>query len=82
LAIDASYAAAYALTASCSTTLPNIGGVAPRDAYPKAEAAARQALSLDESLADAHFALGWTLALYNWDWAGAEREFRRGLEAH
>jgi serine/threonine-protein kinase len=80
LAIDASYAAAYALTASCSTTLPNLAGVAPHDAHPQAEAAARQALRLDEGRADAHFALGWTLASYNWNWAGAERAFRRGLE--
>lgn len=80
LAIDSSYAPAYALTASCYTTLPSVGPVAPHDAFPKAEAAARRALELDEGLADAHFALAWTLSGYEWNWAGAEREYRRGLE--
>jgi serine/threonine-protein kinase len=54
--------------------------VAPRDAFLKAESAARRALELDQDLADAHFALAWTLACYHWDWTGAEREYRRALE--
>ncbi len=80
LAIDSSYAPAYALRASCYNILPHIGQIAPNDAFPKAEAAARRALELDEGLADAHFALAWTLAAYKWDWTGAEQEYRRGLE--
>jgi len=80
LAIDSRYAPAYALTALCQGVLPNLGGGAPHDLYPMAAAAARRALDLDDSIADAHVALGWTLAAYDWDWAGAEREYRRGLE--
>jgi tetratricopeptide (TPR) repeat protein len=60
--------------------LPNIYGGTPHDLYPKAAAAARRAIELDDSLADAHFALAWTLACYDWNWSAAEREYRRGLE--
>lgn len=80
LTIDSTYAPAHALTSLCYTTLPNIGQAAPSETFPKANAAARRALELDEGIADAHFALGWTLANYDWSWSGAEREFRRGLE--
>jgi TolB-like protein/tetratricopeptide (TPR) repeat protein len=80
LAVDSGYAPAYALTALCQSMLPNIGGGAPQELYPKAKVAARRALELDDSLADAHFALAWTLASYDWDWPGAERQYRRGLE--
>ena len=47
---------------------------------PKAEAAARKALALDETLAEAHASLAGVLYRYHWDWAGAEREFQRSLE--
>jgi eukaryotic-like serine/threonine-protein kinase len=80
LAIDSSYAPAYALTASCQGILPLIASVSPHDAFPKAAAAARRALELDEGLADAHIALAWTLSTYEWNWPAAEREYSRGLE--
>jgi serine/threonine-protein kinase len=80
LAVDSRYAPAYALIAACQSTLPLIAAVVPNDAFPKAAAAAHRALELDDGLAEAHFALGWTLATYDWNWVAAEREFRRGLE--
>jgi len=80
IAIDSSYAPGHALAASCHNMLPHVSTVAPEDSFPKAQAAARRALQLDEDLADARFALAWTLAAYDWDWTGAEREYRRGLE--
>lgn len=52
----------------------------PREAMPRAEEAERKALKLDDSLAEAHAELGWVLCSYDWDWAGAEREFRRAEE--
>jgi tetratricopeptide (TPR) repeat protein len=79
LAIDSTYAPAYALTARCWGILPDIAPVAPEDAFPKALEASRRALELDERLAEAHFARAWTLAQYRWDWNGAEQEYRRGL---
>jgi len=56
------------------------GELPPREAMPRAKAAARTALELDEQLADAHTALALTRALYDWDWAGAERAYLRALE--
>ncbi len=46
----------------------------------KAKEAARRALALDDAMADAHAALAWVLLYHDWDWPGAEREFRRALE--
>jgi serine/threonine-protein kinase len=80
LSLDSNYAPAYALRASCLSLLPQLSGAAPSDAYPKAAVAARRALSLDSTNAEGHFGLAWTLASYDWDWPGAEREYRHGLE--
>jgi TolB-like protein/Tfp pilus assembly protein PilF len=53
--------------------------LAPRDTMPKAKAAAERALSFDETLAEAHVSLGIVHMLYEWDWAGAERELTRAI---
>jgi len=47
---------------------------------PKAKAAAMRALELDEMLAEAHTSLARVLAVYDWDWTGAEKEFKRAIE--
>jgi len=78
--LDPTYAAAHALMAACYNLLTYLAESAPRDVFPRAKAAARKALALDETLPDAHFALASALAAYDWDWAGAEREYQRGLE--
>ena len=52
----------------------------PQDFDPKAKAAATRALELDEDLAEAHAALGAEKADFEYDWPGAEREFRRAIE--
>jgi TolB-like protein len=52
----------------------------PRQSMPKAEAAAKKALWLDESLAEAHSAFGLVRHHYHWDWHGAELAYRRALE--
>ena len=52
----------------------------PKEAFPKAMEAARKALQLDPELAEAHAALGYAKLNYEWDWAGAEREFRKAGE--
>ena len=51
----------------------------PTDSFPKAKAAAMKALELDDTLAEAHVALGYA-AFFDWDWPGAEREFKRAIE--
>ena len=57
-----------------------LGFEPPKVAMPKAKAAVRRAIELDESVAEAHATLGVILALYDWDWAGAERELMRSIE--
>lgn len=53
--------------------------VSPQEQYSAAKAAARRALEIDDNLAEAHNALAASLFWYDWDWAGAEREFQRTL---
>jgi TolB-like protein/Flp pilus assembly protein TadD len=50
------------------------------DGMPKAKDAARKALSLDESLPEPHVELANVLFMYDYDWKGAEKEFRRAIE--
>jgi Tfp pilus assembly protein PilF len=52
----------------------------PKEAFPKAKAAATKALEIDESLAEAHTSLAHVLWNYDWDWAGSEGEHARSLE--
>jgi serine/threonine protein kinase/Flp pilus assembly protein TadD len=80
VAADSAFAPAYALLSHCHSRRTFVGNLTPHDLFPTARAAAQRALALDESLADAHFALARVLALYDWDWSGAERAFQRGLE--
>jgi serine/threonine-protein kinase len=54
--------------------------IPPREGVPKARDAAVKALSIDEALADAHLSLAMIAHWYEWDWAAAEREFRRAIE--
>ena len=62
-------------------SLGNVWGfLPPRETFPKAESAVMKALELDETLADAHAALGSYKMLYEWDWSGAERELKRAIE--
>jgi len=53
---------------------------APLEVMPKAKAAAARAIELDDTLAEAHASLGYVKLTFDWDWPGAEREFRRSLE--
>ena len=77
---DPACANAYAVMAWTYATLGNYGYFVPREAYPKAKAAALRALALDDGLSQAHAALAYTLLLYDWDWLGGEKESQRALE--
>jgi serine/threonine protein kinase/Tfp pilus assembly protein PilF len=77
---DPGYAAAYAWIAFTYGNLATFGTLPPSEAAPKAKAAALRALEIDESLADAHTALGALQAYYEWDLRGAERSLKRALE--
>ena len=52
----------------------------PREAYPKAKAAAAKALEVDDRLAEAHASLGFARLFYDRDWADAEKELQRAIE--
>ena len=52
----------------------------PVEATTKARAAVERALQLDDSLAEAHTSLGMIKLSYDWDWAGAEGEFKRAMD--
>jgi serine/threonine protein kinase/tetratricopeptide (TPR) repeat protein len=78
---DPGYALAYAGLAEYYSALG--GGwqfLAPSDSFPKAKAAAMKALELDDTLAEAHVALAYTVFFADWDWPSAEREFKRAIE--
>jgi tetratricopeptide (TPR) repeat protein len=77
---DPSYALAYAGIANAYCELVIQGYVSPSEAFGKAKASAVKALALDENLAEAHSALGTVAWAHDWDWADAEREYRRALE--
>jgi len=76
---DSSFARAYAGLADAYVLMPLYGNLSPAQAWPKARAAARAALALDSSLAEAHTALAYGTMLHEWDWSSAERGFRRAI---
>ena len=80
LAKEPPYAQAHAGIAVTQTVRAVFGGAVPREVMPSAKEAALKALALDETVADAHLALGFVLHYYDWDWRGAEHEYRRALE--
>lgn len=77
---DSSFAPAYVGRADCYLNLGSLRYLSPADASDHAKQAIHQALELDESLAEAHTALGRLSWLNDWDWRTAEREFRYALE--
>lgn len=79
IAIDPSYARAYAALADCYQLQGFYEFVPAADAYPRAKAAALKALSLDDSLVEAHVSLLSTFTDYDWDAKGVEREFRASI---
>ena len=80
IALDPSYAPAYTKMASAYFGRAFFGAVAPSEAFPAMKEAALKAIELDERDAEAHAWLANEKLHYEWDWAGAEREFRRSLE--
>jgi TolB-like protein/DNA-binding winged helix-turn-helix (wHTH) protein/Flp pilus assembly protein TadD len=78
IAIDPNYAPAYAGLAQTYHELAIY--MPPREVMPKGKAAATKALQLDNSIAEAHAALGWILWCYDWDWRNGEREFLKAIE--
>jgi DNA-binding winged helix-turn-helix (wHTH) protein/TolB-like protein/tetratricopeptide (TPR) repeat protein len=78
---DPKYALAYAGLADSYILAGSYGYsiLPPKEAMPKAEAAAAKALEIDDSLAEAHASLAYIKLIYDWDWTGAEQEFKRAI---
>jgi len=79
VALDPNFALAWTGVADAYRYLQANGVLDPKEAHPKAKAAAQKAVELDEGLAEAHVALG-LIKMDEWDWAGAEHEFNRATE--
>jgi TolB-like protein/Tfp pilus assembly protein PilF len=80
VAKDPEFAPAHAALADCYALLTMMRDAAPGEMMPKAKDALLKALALDNSLADAHTALGEVSEVFDWDWPGAEREYRKAIE--
>jgi len=79
--LDPNYANAYAgLALSYVIFEPQDLPLAPHESIGKAKTAASRALQIDSTLAEPHAALGWAKLIYDWDWSGAEEEFKLAKE--
>jgi serine/threonine-protein kinase len=80
IARDATFALAFANLAMTYTELVEMGTMAPDVAYQGAAEASANALRLDPELGDAHCTMGYLKGVREFDWPGAEREFKRAME--
>lgn len=77
--VDSGYVPAFCALAECYLVLGARSLLPPDEAWRKARETASSALALDSTLAEAHGCLGAVLAVNDFNWAAAEREFHRGL---
>lgn len=80
VARDPRFAAAYAGLSDGYNQLAQYGYMPPAEGMEKARRAAERALDLDPGLAEGHVSLAAILEAYDWNWKGAEREYRRAIE--
>jgi TolB-like protein len=80
ISIDPTYAMAYVCLADCYNLLAGHGGLAPKETFPMAKAAAMKALEIDPRLAQAYASLAFVSYRFDWDWARAEQDFKRAIE--
>jgi TolB-like protein/Tfp pilus assembly protein PilF len=80
IALDRLYAPAYAGLADSYSLLANYSALAPLEAFPRAKSAALKAVDLDHNLAEAHTSLAFVKHHFDWDWAGAEAEYKLAIQ--
>jgi len=80
IAVDPSYAPAYVGLAASYKELGTWGARPPQEVFPQAMEAVEKALDLDSNLGDAHAVRGHIHFFWDWDWKGAEQEYRRAFE--
>jgi len=78
--VDTDYARAHAGIADSNLILGVYGSAAPQQVMPDARSAALKAISLDDTLAEAHTSLACVRAVFDWDWKGAEEGFTKAIE--
>jgi serine/threonine protein kinase/Tfp pilus assembly protein PilF len=81
IAEDPSYSLAYSGLADSYSQLLDYRSVPVHEGFELAKKYARQAIALDDALAEPHASLAWSLFIYDWDWNAAEREFLRAIDA-
>ncbi len=79
IAKDPGYAAPYSGLADCYLKQGQYGFHPPKEVFPRAREAALRAIEIDPTLAEAHGSLALILCVYDWEWEGAEHEFRSAL---
>ena len=77
---DSDYAKAYAGLAECYDLMPEFSSMPRSEAFPRAIAAARKAIALDDSLAEAHRALAFALFYWDWNVPAALAEYQRAIQ--
>jgi serine/threonine-protein kinase len=80
IALDPTYALAYTGLADSFSLHIDYRNVPVHEGHQKAKFYARKAIELDDTLAEAHASLAWSLFIYDWNWDEAAREFRRAIE--
>jgi serine/threonine-protein kinase len=80
IALDPAYALAYTGLADSYSLHIDYRNVPVHEGHEKAKFYARKAIALDDTLAEAHASLAWSLFIYDWDWDNAAREFRRAID--
>jgi len=80
IATDPSYALAYTGLADSYALHIDYRNVPVHEGFKKAKLYARKAVALDDSLAEAHASLAWSLFIYDWDWQAAEKEFAHAIQ--
>ncbi|HMF99854.1 MAG TPA: tetratricopeptide repeat protein, partial [Gemmatimonadaceae bacterium] len=80
IALDPTYALAYTGLADSYSLHIDYRNVPTHEGHQHAKFYARKAIELDDTLAEAHASLAWSLFIYDWDWDAAAREFRRAIE--
>jgi serine/threonine protein kinase/Flp pilus assembly protein TadD len=78
--LDANYALAHAGLADSYIILGFYGVLSPDEVMPKVKAAAKRALRIDHTLAEARISLAYAKGAYDWDWVGAEKEYKRAIK--
>jgi TolB-like protein/Tfp pilus assembly protein PilF len=80
IAEDPRYAPAYAGLSDAYALELDYRSIPVAEGFARAKEYARNALELDETVAEAHTSLGWVLFVYDWDWDGAAQELTRAIE--